>query len=469
MTPSQNDTMNRQLVPPTTLGAWVSRSVTQLIIAPPAWVSRSVTQLLIALALAASALAHPEIPGAPQTRPVVLTNATLHVVSGATLEKATLVFDGGKITALGADATTPADAEVIDLAGKHVYPSLFDAITDVGLVEINSIRATIDGEEVGQLNPNVRAITAVNPDSEIIPVTRSNGVLLALAAPYGGLISGRSGVIQLDGWTWEDMALQADAALHIQWPSYGAGRRRGGGGDEESATPRGERAVEQLRQAFADARAYGAARKADPNFPRDARWESLQDVLAGTLPVIIHADELRQITAAVAFAEREKLRLILAGGYDAPQCVSLLKKQNIPVIVGGTYRLPRRRGDAYDSAYSLPAELHKAGLRYCISTHGRFGAASVRNLPYHASVAVAFGLSAEEALKSITLYPAQILGTSDRVGSLTVGKDATLFVADGDILDTATQVSAAWVRGRKVDLNDRHKRLYHKYEEKYRQ
>jgi imidazolonepropionase-like amidohydrolase len=418
---------------------------------------------------ASPAFAHPEIPGAPQKRPVALTNATLHPVSGPAIENATLVFDNGKITALGKDATTPANAEVIDLAGKHVYPSLFDAITDVGLVEINSIRATIDAQEVGQINPNVRAITAVNPDSEIIPVTRSNGVLLALAAPYGGLMSGRSGVIQLDGWTWEDMALKVDAALHIQWPSYGGGGRRGGGGgDEESPTPRGERAVEQLRQAIADARAYAAARKADANFPRDARWESLQDVLAGTLPVIIHADELRQITAAVAFAEREKLRLIIAGGYDAPQVAPLLKKHNVPVIVGGTYRLPRRRGDSYDAAYALPAELHKAGLRYCISTHGRFGASNVRNLPYHASVAVGFGLPPEEAIKSITLYPAQILGVADRVGSLAAGKDATLFVADGDILNTATQVTAAFVRGRKVDLNDRHKRLYHKYEEKYR-
>jgi imidazolonepropionase-like amidohydrolase len=224
-----------------------------------------------------------------------------------------------------------------------------------------------------------------------------------------------------------------------------------------------------MRQALADARAYAAARKADTTYPRDARLESLQDVLEKKIPVIVHADELRQITAAVAFAEREKLRLIIAGGYDAPLCAALLKKNSVPVIVGGTYRVPRRRGDAYDSAYALPAELHKAGLVFCISTHGRFGASNVRNLPYHAAVAVGFGLPAEEALKAITLYPAQILGVQDRVGSLAIGKDATLFIADGDALETPTQVSAAWVQGRKVDLDDRHKRLYHKYEEKYKQ
>src|SRR5262245_34634088 len=171
-------------------------------------------------------------------------------------------------------------------------------------------------------------------------------------------MSGRSGVIQLDGWTWEDMTLKADVALHIQWPQALGGGRRGRGGTEETAT-RPEQGVEQLRQALADARAYGVARKADANFPKDVRWESLQDVMAGSLPVIIHADSLQQITAAVAFAEREKLKLIIAGGYDAPQCLPLLKKHDIPVIVGGTYRLPRRRGDAYDSAYALPAELHK--------------------------------------------------------------------------------------------------------------
>lgn len=399
---------------------------------------------------------------------MVLTNATIHPVSGPVIEKGTLVFDGGKITAIGKDVARPAGAEVIDLAGKHVYPGLFEPLNDVGLVEINSIRATMDAQELGQLNPNVRAVVAVNPDSEIIPVTRSNGVLVTLAAPIGGLMSGRSGVIQLDGWTWEDMTVKSDVALHIQWPQSAGGGRRGRGGSEEAPATT-ERGVEVLRQALADARAYLAARKADPNFPRDARWESLEDVLAGKLPIIVQADDIRQINAAVAFAEREKLKLIVSGGYDAPQCSALLKKHDIPVIVGGTYRLPRRRSDGYDAAYSVPAELQKAGIRFCISARGRFGANQVRNLPYHAAAAIAFGLPADEALKAITLYPAQILGVADRLGSLEAGKDATIFVSDGDPLETPTQITQAWIRGRKVDLNDKHKTLYRKYEEKYRQ
>ncbi len=202
-------------------------------------------------------------------------------------------------------------------------------------------------------------------------------------------------------------------------------------------------------------------------FPRDARWESLQDVLAGKLPVIFHADDVRQIRSAVAFAEQEKLRPIIAGGYDAPACAELLKKHEVPVIVGGVYRLPRRRGDDYDAPFTLPARLHEAGIRFCISSQDRHGASSIRNLPYHAATAVAYGLDADVALKAITLAPAQILGVGDKVGSLEVGKHATLFVATGDPLDTPTQVEQAWIVGRKVELNDRHKRLYRKYEQKY--
>lgn len=436
---------------------------------PTAWRRNNMmsSRIAVCLVLAAGsvALGHPQVPGHLPAGPVALTNATIHPVSGAAIAGGVIVFAGGKITALGKDVVVPADAQTIDLKGQHVYPGLFEPFNDIGLIEINSIRATIDSREIGQLNPNVQTIVAVNPDSEIIPVTRSNGVLLSLATPAGGLLSGRSGVIQHDGWTWEEMAIKRDAGLHVPWPAAGGGGRGGGDSGQPSVTA----LIDRLRDALADARAYQTARQADPNFPHDARWESLQDVVAGKVPVIAQADSIRQITAAVAFAHQEKLKLIIAGGYDAPHCAALLKQHDIPVIITGTYRLPRRRGDAYDHAYALPANLHEAGIRFCISSRARFGANQVRNLPYHAAAAVGFGLPADEALKAITLYPAQILGIGDRVGSLETGKDATLFVADGDPLDTPTQITAAWIAGRPVDLNDRHKTLYHKYEQKYEQ
>lgn len=417
------------------------------------------------LLVVSSVLANPEVPGKPQEKPIALTNAVIHPVSGDVIDRGTVVFDKGKIVALGKEVAVPEGAEKIDLEGKHVYPSLFDAWTDIGLVEVNSVRATVDVQESGQINPNVKAIVAVNPDSEIIPVTRSNGVLLALTAPHGGLIAGKSAVIQLDGWTWEEMALLPEAAMHLEWPRVARGRSFD---DEEEPATKPDEVVTKLRQTFADARAYAASRKADPSYPLDARWEALQPVLAGKLPVVIHADELIAIQAAVAFADQEKVKVILHGGYDAPRCASLLKKHEIPVVVAGIYRVPRRRGDDYDAPYALPARLHEAGIKFCISSAGRFGASNVRNLPYHAATAAAYGLPPEEALRSITLSPAEILGVSDRVGSLAAGKDATLIVTTGDPLETATQVTAAYIQGRSVDLTDRHKRLWKKYEEKYK-
>jgi imidazolonepropionase-like amidohydrolase len=428
------------------------------------FVTPSYLGALVVACLTASASAHPEVPGAPQEKPIALVGATIHPVSGPAIENGTLLFDGGKITAIGNDVALPANAEVIRLEGKHVYPGLFDAATNLGLVEINSVRATLDMEETGQINPNVRAVVAVNPDSEIIPVTRSNGVLLALTTPTGRLIAGKSGVIQLDGWTWEDMALKQEAALHIDWPRT---LRRASRFEDPPPQADVNEGMKNLRKAFEDARAYAAARKADPNYPIDARWEAMQSAIDGTLPVVVRADDAASIQAAVAFAEEQKLKIIIHGGYDAPLVAQHLKKLDIPVIVAGIYRLPLRRGDDYDAPYTLPNRLREAGIRFCISSAGRFGASNVRNLPYHAATASAYGLPAHEALKAITLYPAQILGVAERVGTLEVGKDATLFVASGDILETPTQVEAAYIQGRQVQLDDRHKRLYRKYSEKY--
>jgi imidazolonepropionase-like amidohydrolase len=422
---------------------------------------------LVFLVLPIPLSANPEIPGAVPEKPIAIVGATLHPVVGSDVPAGTIICEKGKIVAIGNNVTVPEGAQRIDATGKHVYPALFDAYTDMGLVEINSIRATIDSLETGSINPNVKAWVAVNPDSEIIPVTRSNGVLLTLTAPSGGLIAGRSAVIQLDGWTFEDLTLRADTGMHINWPSES---RRRFGAEEETAkpTPRGN-PLEPLREAFHTARAYQKARQSDPDrHAVDIRWQAMLPVLERNVPLIVSADSAVQIQSAIAFSIEQNVKLIIHGGYDSPDCVELLKKHQVPVIVSGTYRLPQRESDNYDAPFTVPDRLRQAGIRYCISSTGKFGASGVRNLPYHAAMAAAFGLPVDEALRAITLYPAQILGVADRVGSLEVGKDATLIVTTGDPLETSTQVEGALIQGRPVDLNDRHKRLWHKYEEKYK-
>jgi len=401
--------------------------------------------------------AAPEIPGAPQSKPIALVGATIHPVSQPAITDGTLVLVGGKITALGKNVEIPKGATRVSVVGKHIYPSLFDAYTPLGLVEVNAVRATVDRSETGQLNPNVKSWVAVNPDSELIPVTRSNGVLLALSAPSGGLISGQSAVLQLDGWTFEDMTLASGVAMHLNWPRISS----------DSGRPSAS-SMATLRTLFDDARAYRRARAADAaTHAVDLRLQAMLPVLDRQQPMIVHADELGAIQGAVAFAEQQGIRIMIYGGYDAPQCAELLVKHQVPVLLAGVYRLPQRRSEPYDAAFTIAHQLHQAGVQFCITGAGRSGGSNVRNLPYHAAMAAAFGLPKDVALKSITSYPAEILGVADRVGSLEVGKHATLFVCDGDPLETATQVEMAYVQGREVDLSDRHKRLWKKYQTKY--
>lgn len=429
--------------------------------------------LVCALCSIASALsAATSVPGGAQQRAVALVGGTLHPVSAPDVLEGTLLFSDGRIVAMGKDVEVPADAQRVDVRGKHVYPGLFDASTMIGLVEIQSVRGTVDLAEDGMINPNARAQVAVNPDSELIPVTRSNGVLLALIAPTGGTISGTSAVLQLDGWTFADMTVRSPVGMHIIWPTMTPQvdwQNPKSGREQFEAS---QKALTELNQAFDDARAYQKARQAHSAEQKplriDARWEAMLPVFEGKLPVIVTANDVQQIKAAVAFALRQKIKLILYGGYDAPECAELLKQHQIPVIVGGSYRMPLRRDDGYDVPFTVAERLRAAGVNYCISCGNGFEVWNVRNLPYHAATAVAFGLPADEALKAITLYPAQILGVADRVGSLEVGRDATIFVSDGDPLETTTQVTAAYIQGRTVDLANRQTRLYDKYHEKYR-
>lgn len=412
-----------------------------------------------------------QIPAKPQEKPIAIVNATIHPVSSTPIERGTIVFDKGRIVAVGTNVAIPQNAEVIDGTGKHVYPGLMSPDTYIGLTEIGAVRASRDVAETGRINPNVRAEVAVNPESEIIPVTRANGITTFVTSPRGGLISGLSAVMMSDGWTWEEMTLKAPAALVVQWPSMTIARGWWVTKSEEEQIKDREKALKELAEAFRDARAYMTAKNAEqhkgiPYHTSDVRWEAMIPVLDGKVPVVVSANEVQQIQAAVAWAQQEGLKLILKGGHDAWRVTDLLKEHNIPVLAGGIHRLPSRRFEKYDEPFTLPKKLHEAGIPFAIISDDE--APHERNLPYQAAQAAAYGLPKEEALKAITLYPAQIFGVADRIGSLEVGKDATLIVTTGDPLEIVTNVEMEFIQGRKIDLTSKHTMLYEKYREKYR-
>jgi imidazolonepropionase-like amidohydrolase len=427
------------------------------------------TGIVAALCLTAIAKASDTMPAPPQAKPIAIKGATIHPVSGPDIPSGTIVFDNGKVTAIGADAAIPSGAEVIDGTGKHVYPGLINANTVLGLVEIGAVRATVDIEESGAINPNIRSITSVNPDSELIPVARSAGVLTALSVPEGGIISGQSAVLRLDGWTPEEMTVVSPAAMHLRWPNLKIDRRPRARKSVKDQQKEIEKAQKQIRDSFQIARSYWQARKnPGPDFKTDLRWEALMPVFDGKLPLFVHASTLAQIEAALAWAKEMQLKIVLVDGDDAWRVAPQLKESDTPVVLGPATSLPPRRDDDYDSAWSSAAKLQKAGVRFCIASNGRGAETNERNIGYEAGLAAGYGLPKEEALKAVTIYPAQILGVADRLGSLETGKAATLIVTNGDPLDFPTQVEAAFIDGRKIDLSNRQTRLRDKYREKYR-
>lgn len=408
----------------------------------------------------------------PQSAPIAITNATIHTVAGSTIEKGTVIFDKGVITSVGAAGTgaIPSGTTIVDVSGMHVYPGLIGANTVMGLTEVNSARATLDYDETGDATPEVRAVVAVNPDSTIIPVTRSNGVLICAVMPTGGSIPGRAGVIRLDGWTWEDMAVRDDAGMVVNWPSLRPVTAWWMTRSEEEQIDDARKARQQIDDAFTAAAAYMKSRAADPSIPADLRWEAMRAVLERKAPVFVRAGRIDQIQSAIAWGVEKNLKLVIVGGEDAPLAAELLKKHDIPVIITGTFVQPRRGDSPYDDPYTLPARLEALGVKWCLaSVGGGFETPHERNLPYHAAIAVAHGLDRAVALRSITLAPAEILGIADKYGSIEMGRSATLIVTDGDPLEITTQVKMAFIDGRELDLSDKQKALNEKYREKYRQ
>ena len=438
--------------------------------------------LLLTLPLCFSAsLANPNVPPAVQTQPIILSGATVHTVSGADISNARLRMDQGRITAIGPSGSVPDDpkAILIDLTGRHIYPGLISANSSVGLTEIAAVRATIDTTEVGSVNPNARALVAINADSDLIPVTRANGVLAVLTVPRAGragLIAGTSALIQLDGWNWADMAIQPAVALHVVLPRMRLNASLFVPTNETQLAELRKLTTERLKlleDAFKSAQAYDQALSNEPGAAIDTRWDAMRGIFAKgakQMPVFVHAGDITQIRYALDFAQRFDLKITLVGGQDAWRVSDVLRERKIGVIVTGVHSVPTRHDEAYDSAFATASKLAAAGVQFCIArSGGEFDSATERALPFEAASAAAHGLPSSEALKAITLYPAQMLGVADKLGSLEVGKLANLFVSTGDPLDIRSQVQHVFIQGRELALRDRQTDLRDKYQQRYKQ
>ena len=401
----------------------------------------------------------------PQSEPVALQGATIHTVTAGVIENGTILFENGVITAVGTDVRIPAGARVVDVSGKHIYPGLIDAYSTVGLSEIGAVDVSSDVNELGDFNPNVRAEVAVNAESRHIGTTRSAGVLVTLSTPGGGLISGMSSAMNLEGWSWEEMSMEPAAALNVNWPNPNPGRFRGfggfrpGGGEQER--PSYEEQVQELKDFFAEARAYRDAVAAGEEVRSDSRYAAMIPALNGDIPAVVAADGAAQINDAVTWAQEEGVRVVIRGGRDAIHVADRLSANDIPVILTSTMAAPGRAYEGYDGAYTMPARLHEAGVRFAIS--GGSGALYTNRLPWEAGVAVAFGLPEEEALKAVTINAAEFMGIDDRVGSLEPGKQATLLITTGTPLDMTSEIEQAYIQGRELDMMDIQKWFFEKY------
>ena len=402
-----------------------------------------------------------------------ITNGTIHVGNGTVIENGTVVISNGKITSVGAGAGSPgSDARVIDAKGKHVYPGLILANTDIGLKEIaNGVRASNDYTELGEFNSNIRAITAYNTDSRVMAVLRSNGILLASVAPQGGSVSGSSTIVQLDAWNWEDAAYQMDAGMHITLPSFisrGGGRRfagfpgfpgAGGADGGKSALEK----VEEIKSFFRQAKAY-IQEPVHSNV--NLKLEAMRPLIEKKQKLFVHGDQIKQMLIAIDFAKEFGVDVVIVGGSESFQIADLLKVNNISVILDQCLNLPATEDDDIDQPFKTPAALQKAGVLYCISDDD--ANTRYRNLSYNAGIAATFGLTKEEALSAITLNAAKILGVEGKTGSIEVGKDANIVVSEGDLLDMkSSTVTDALIQGRQISLDNKQKQLYERYKHKY--
>lgn len=415
-------------------------------------------------------------PAPEQKNTIFLVGATLHTATGEVIENSVVSFAEGKIGIVGvADEVMPRillsdDTEIIDVSGHHISPGFIGAVTNIGLTEMAAVRAQRDYNEVGDATPEVRGYVAVNPDSALIPVARTNGVLTVGVFPTGGLIPGRASVIRMDGWTTEDHAIDRDAGVIINWPRMRPSRNRFDIPSNDAEERIDER-VDQLTAWIDNASAYRALRAADRSTPADLRLDALTTILPDQPegqhqnPVFINANDYDQIVAAANWAAKHNLSAVIVGGRDAGMCTDLLRSTDTAVIVTGVHRFPKRADSNYDNAFTLPARLEAAGVRWCLASGAEAG--HERNLPDNAAMAVAYGLSPEAGLESITADAADILGMGDELGTIEAGKRATLIVTTGHPLEITSSLTHAFIDGRKIDLTNKQTKLRDKYREKY--
>jgi len=409
----------------------------------------------------------------PEAGTIALVGGTVHPVTSAPIENGVVVLSDGRISAVGGPGTTiPNGAERVDVSGKHVYPGLISANSVLGLTEIGAVGVSNDQSEMGDINANVRAEVAVNPESELIPVARGNGVLYAVTAPRGGLITGTSALLRLDGWTWEGLTAAAPVAMHMRFPSYRSGGRRfGGPGGGEQGGGRQQEQVDTINAALDAARAYAAAKQAEaeggPWHATDPVLAALVPMVEGDVPLIISTNGTRAIKEAVKWGAKQGLRIVLLDSGDAWRVGDFLAKHDVPVIIDNVMTMPSRPDEPYDMSYARAGLLNEAGVQIAIASGGAGGdGTNVRNLPFHAGISAAFGLPKEEALRAVTITPAQILGLDQDLGSIEVGKIASLVVTDGDILEIRSHVLEEYIDGRPVDLTSKHTELWEKYRDR---
>jgi imidazolonepropionase-like amidohydrolase len=405
-------------------------------------------------------------PSAAQTESILLLGGTAHLGTGDKIEGAAIGFVNGKITFIGSEKNVDPGSwdRVVKTGGKHIYPGFIAPNSRLGLVEIGAVRATRDYNEVGTFKPHVRSAIAYNADSEITPTVRANGVLIGQITPAGGTISGTSSIMQFDAWNWEDALLSEDDGIHVNWPSVYHKHY-----EKEKVLIEKVKSYDQQLQEIESFFTMSKAYCDYTGNQTDIRLEAMRGLFDGSKRMYVHAHDMKQITEAVSFKKRMGIKtMVIVGGRDSYLVTDMLRDNAIAVMIQCPHTIPRYDEDDIDLSFKLPKLLQDEGVLFCIENEARMSEMNSRNIPFLAGTAVSYGLTYEQGVMAVTLSTARILGIDDFTGSIEMGKDATLFVSEGDALDMrGNDLTHAWIQGRDTDLDTRQKQLYRKYKAKY--